>query len=182
MRRGAVLLAVLAALAGPPASASASVASKLGRFPTPPACDAQSLAQITAGDFCTRALLVTATSGGTFTVTDGTTSRTGAVSGGNPAWYNGYGWSLGPLTAGQVVTMWGHLDASGNLAATRWLERTHGTPSVNGRFSPDHPYRLYTALDISQGHVPENRMVWSLVVPFLELPQTHELGGDGDVH
>src|SRR5437588_7940933 len=144
MRRGAVLLAVLAALAGAPASASASVASKPGRFPTPPGCDAQSLAQITAGDFCTHALLVTATSGGTFTVTDGTSTRSGHISGGNPAWYNGYGWSLGPLTAGQVVTLWGEVDSSGNLAVTRWLERTHGSPSLSPRFNPRRPYRLYT--------------------------------------
>src|SRR5437660_4337812 len=179
MRRFAVLLMLLGTLALGAAPASASTAKKLSRFTAPPDCPATALAQITAGEFCTQALLVTATSGGRFTVTDGTTTRQGAISGGNPAWYNGYGWSLGPLTAGQVVTLWGQIDPSGNLAVTRWLERTHGTPSVNGRFSPDHPYRLYTALDISQGPVPENRLAWSLVVPFLELPQTHEIGGDG---
>lgn len=181
MRRLATSLVVLAGLTAA-APASASVATKLTRFPTPPGCAAQPLAQITAGEFCTRALLVTATNGGSFTVTDGTTTRSGGISGGNPAWYNGYGWSLGPLTAGQVVTLWGQVDSSGNLAVTRWIERTHGTPSVSGRFSPHNPYGLSTALDIAEGRVPENRMVWSLLVPFLELPQTHEIGGDGDVH
>ena len=182
MRRLTVLPALLATLALSSAPAAASVAKKLSRFPAPPGCQAGALAQINHADFCTQALLVAATSGGTFTVTDGTATRTGSISGGNPAWYNGYGWSLGPLTAGQVVTLWGHVDSTGHLAVTRWLERTHGTASVNGRFSPGHPYGLYAALDIAQGRVPENRMVWSLVVPFLELPQTHEAGGDGDVH
>src|SRR5436309_14310481 len=182
MRRGAVLLALLGTLALASQPAAASVAHKLSHFPGPPGCQATPLAQITSGDFCTQALLVTFTSGGSFVVTDWTTTRSGQLSGGTPAWYNGTGWSLGPLTAGQVVTLWGQVDSCGNLAVTRWLERTHGSPSVSPRFDPRNPYRLYTALDISRGRVPENRMVWSLVVPFLELPQTHEIGGDGDVH
>jgi hypothetical protein len=185
MRRLSIVLAVLSAMAAATSPASASVAGKLSRFPAPPDCHVTALAQISSGDFCTQALLVTSTNGGTFTVTDGTTTHPGQISGGNPAWYNGYGWSLGPLTAGQVVTLWGHVDSGDPnrvLQVTRWLERTHGSPSLGGRFNPHRPYRLYTALDISQGRVPENRMVWSLVVPFLELPQTHEIGGDGDVH
>lgn len=185
MRRAAFIGSLVAALTAAlaPAGAAADTASKLAGFPTPPGCDAQPLSAITTGAFCTRALLVTATSGGSFTVTDGTTTRTGSLSGGAPAWYNGYGWSLGPLTAGQVVTLWGNVDpAGGNLEVTRWIERTHGSPSISGRFSARHPYRLYTALDISQGHVPENRMVWTLAMSFLDLPQTHEIGGDGDVH
>jgi len=182
MRRLAEIIGVPLACLACAAPASASVASKLSRFPAPPGCDAVSLSQITSGEFCTQALLVTATSGDSITVTDGTVTRRGAISGGNPAWYNGYGWSLGPLTAGQVVTLWGQVASGGSLAVTRWIERTHGAPRVGGGFDAQRPYRLYTALDISQGRVPENRMVWSLVVPFLELPQTHEVGGDGDVH
>jgi hypothetical protein len=137
---------------------------------------------------CTRALLVTSTNnadGDTFTVTDGNTTRSGRVSGGNPAWYNSYTWSLGPMTAGQVVTLWGTVnsaDPTHQLQVTRWIERTHGSPSLSGHSSPEQPYGIYSALQIASGHVPENRMVWSLVVPFLELPQTHEIGGDGDVH
>ena len=169
-------------LATAPASAR-SIGSRLARFPAPPGCDAKALSAIASGDFCTRALLVTATGGGGFTVTDGATTRTGSISSGAPAWYNGYGWSLGPLTAGQVVTLWGKVDAAtGSLEVTRWIERTHGTPSMGGRFSPKTPYRLYTALEIASGRLPENRMVWTLAVPFVELPQTHEIGGDGDVH
>jgi hypothetical protein len=199
MRRSATRLVVFAALVAalaPAGPASASVASRLARFPTPPGCQPTALAHIGPGAFCTQALLVTATSGTSFTVTDGTTTRSGQVSGGSPTWsdpygpqqsgsYNGYGWSLGPLTAGQVVTLWGSVDPAdpnATLQVTRWIERTHGSPRLRGAFSARQPYRLYTALDISQGHVPENRMVWSLVVPFLELPQTHEIGGDGDVH
>jgi hypothetical protein len=185
MRRLAWIAAIIAGLCVTAAPASASTASKLARFPTPPGCASVSLKDATGGSFCTHALLVTSTSGGTFTATDGRITRTGEISGGNPAWYNGYGWSLGPMTAGQVVTLWGTVDPadpSHRLQVTRWLERTHGSPSLTDRFSPQHPYPLYTALDISRGRVPENRMVWSLVVPFLELPQTHEIGGDGDVH
>lgn len=193
MRRLASILAVFAAASAAAAPAVASVSSRLARFPTPPGCQPIPLAQISTGQFCTQALLVMSTSGGAFTVTDGTTTRSGQVSGGSPSWsdpygpqqtgsYNGYGWSLGPLTAGQVVTLWGQVDSTGTLQVTRWIERTHGTPSLSRRFSPQHPYGLYSALDISEGRVPENRMVWSLVLPFLELPQTHEIGGDGDVH
>ena len=196
MRRPAAFIAVLLAglasaapsLAAPRSPAGRQVARKLARFPTPPGCAPVPLGQITGGPFCTQALLVTSTNntdGDTFTVTDGNTTRAGRVSGGNPAWYNSYTWSLGPMTAGQVVTLWGRVDPSDPshmLQVTRWIERTHGSPSLRGRFSPTHPYGIYTGLDIASGHVPENRMVWSLLVPFLELPQTHEIGGDGDVH
>jgi hypothetical protein len=182
MRRSACLTLLISLLAAAPACAR-GIGHELARFPVAPGCDAKPLSGIVSGSFCTQALLVTTTSGGSFTVTDGTTTRGGSISGGAPAWYNGYGWSLGPLTAGQVVTLWGNVDpASGTLEVTRWIERTHGTPRLTGRFSSARPYRLYTALDIAAGRVPENRMVWTLVVPFLELPQTHEIGGDGDVH
>ncbi len=182
MRRCLTTTLLACLLAAAPAAAS-GVASKLARFPAPPGCDPQPLAAISTGSFCTKALLVTATSGGGFTVSDGVSTRTGSISGGAPAWYNGYGWSLGPMTAGQVVTLWGNVDpSSGSLEVTRWIERTHGTPRLSGRFTPRQPYHVYPALDIAQGRVPENRMVWTLAVPFLELPQTHEIGGDGDVH
>jgi hypothetical protein len=177
----ALVTAALVSL--PAAAASADVATRLARFPAPPGCSPQPLAAIAGGSFCTQALLVTSTSGGAFTVTDGVSSRSGSISGGAPDWYNGYGWSLGPMTAGQVVTLWGNVDpSSGQLEVTRWIERTHGTPRLAGRFSPRQPYRLVSALDIAQGRIPENRMAWTLAVPFLELPQTHEIGGDGDVH
>ena len=182
MRRG-LALALLGGLLAAPSADGQTIARRLARFPDPPGCTGKPLSAISSGDFCTHALLVIATSGGSFTVTDGISTSTGSISSGAPQWYNGYGWSLGPMTAGQVVTLWGNVDsATGSLEVTRWIERTHGSPSLGGRFDAKHPYRLYTALDISEGHVPENRMVWTLAVPFVELPQTHEIGGDGDVH
>jgi hypothetical protein len=169
-------------------TASADVAAQLQRFPPPPGCNPVALSAATGGSFCVNAVLVTSTdnaNGENFVITDGQVSRTGQISGGNPAWYNSYTWSLGPMTAGQVVTLWGTVnpgDSTQTLRVTRWVERTHGSPALDGRFGPRHPYRIYSALDISRGQVPQHRMVWSLVVPFLELPQTHEIGGDGDVH
>lgn len=187
MRRLLAFVAVLTTFAAVATPASADeLAAKLSRFPVPPGCDQVALAAATSGPFCIGALLVTATDNReTFTVTDGTTTRSGTIADGNPSWYNSYGWSLGPMTAGQVVTLWGTVDPadpSQTLHVTRWIERTHGSPALNGRLSSRHPYRIYTALDISSGRVPQHRMGWSLVVPFLELPQTHEIGGDGDVH
>jgi hypothetical protein len=179
LRRGTAALAALAILVVP---AGAHAAPQ--PYPAPRGCDAEALADATGGDFCISAVLVTAGGYG-FTVTDGHQTRPARISGGSPSTYNSYSWSLGPPTAGQVVALWGTVDPSDpshTLQVTRWVDRTHGTPSIDGVRNKKHPYRLVSALDIDRGLVPENRMVWSLVVPFAELPQTREIGGDGDVH
>jgi hypothetical protein len=159
-RRLALTLACLLAL-----TAQAEAKPKPAAFPAPAGCDAVALADA-AGRFCVNSVLVTQTTGMSFTVTDHETTRDGRVA----AW----GWALGPLTAGQVVTLWGEVGADGALLVDRWIERTHAMPGK--------PYELATALDISRGRLPENRMAWSLVVPFVNLPQSREIDGDGDVH
>lgn len=99
-----------------------------------------------------------------FTVTDHQSELNATV----PNW-----WPSGGPEAGMVITLWGH-SAGGVFRVDRWLELTHGTGPA-----PAGPYPFYTALQISSGRVPENRMVWTRVTPFALDPQD---SGDGDIH
>jgi hypothetical protein len=85
-------------------------------------------------------------------------------------------WPQGPPQAGMVVTLWGHFDGAhgDTLVVDRWIDLAHGTGP-----GPDGPYPLVSELDVSSGHVPNNRTVWVPAVTFLLDPQD---GGDGDVH
>lgn len=136
-----------------------------GAAAPPPGCSPVSLGQASGAGVCVDGLLVTASSGGTFEVTDHVVTRAAAVDG----W-----WDLGTPAAGQVVTVWGDIGADGTITVTRWIERTHGTGSA-----PGGPYRRARLVDVAAGREPENRMVWVLGQTFLNYPQ---YDGDGDVH